>query len=53
MFLDAMADPSNRETLDKQGLVALGQGPDAFAAYIKQDRERWAKVVKQGNIKAE
>lgn len=53
MFLEAMADPSNRETLDKQGLVALGQGPDAFAAYIRKDRERWAKVVKQGNIKAE
>ena len=33
--------------------VALRQGPDAFAAYIKKDRERWAKVVKQGNIKAE
>ena len=53
LFLAAMADPVNRETLDKQGLIALGQGPEAFAAYIKQDRERWAKVVKQGNIKAE
>jgi tripartite-type tricarboxylate transporter receptor subunit TctC len=53
LFLAAMADPANKETLDKQGLIALGQGPDAFAAYIKQDRERWAKVVKQGNIKAE
>jgi len=53
LFLAAMADPANKETLDKQGLIALGQGPQAFAAYIKQDRERWAKVVKQGNIKAE
>jgi len=53
LFLDAVADPSNKEALDKQGLVALGQGPQAFADYIKKDRERWAKVVKQGNIKAE
>lgn len=53
LFLDAVADPSNKETLEKQGLEALGQGPDAFAAYIKGDRERWAKVVKAGNIKAE
>ncbi|MBS0541230.1 MAG: tripartite tricarboxylate transporter substrate binding protein [Proteobacteria bacterium] len=53
MFLDAMADPANKETLDKQGLLPLGQGPDAFAAYIKKDRERWAKVVKQGNIRAD
>lgn len=53
LFLDAVADPSNKETLEKQGLEALGQGPDAFASYIKGDRERWAKVVKAGNIKAE
>jgi tripartite-type tricarboxylate transporter receptor subunit TctC len=53
LFLDAVADPSNKETLDKQGLVAMGQGPEAFAAFIAKDRERWAKVVKQGNIRAE
>lgn len=53
LFIEAVGDPSNKEALDRQGLEPLGQGPDAFAAYIKQDRERWAKVVKQGNIKAE
>jgi len=53
MFLDAMADPKNTETLAKQGLEPLDQGPAAFAAYIAKDRERWAKVVKQGNIRAE
>lgn len=53
LFLDAVGDVSNKETLDKQGLEALGQGPDAFAAYIRKDRERWAKVVKQGNIRAD
>ncbi len=53
MFVDAVADPSNREILDKQGLIVLGQGPRAFADLIKKDRERWAKVVKQANIKAE
>ena len=53
MFLDAVGDPSNKDTLDKQGLVAMAQGPEEFAAYITKDRERWAKVVKQGNIRAE
>src|SRR5215475_1917639 len=48
LFLEAIADPANKPTLDKQGLEALGQGPDAFAAYSQKDRERWAKVVKQG-----
>ena len=53
LFLEAIADPANKETLDKQGLEALGQGPNAFAAYIQKDRERWAKVVKAGNIRAQ
>ncbi|MBN9090922.1 MAG: tripartite tricarboxylate transporter substrate binding protein [Reyranella sp.] len=53
LFLEAVADPSNKDTLEKQGLEAIGQGPEAFAAYIHKDRERWAKVVKAGNIKAE
>jgi len=53
LFLDAMADPKNAEPLAKQGLEPLSQGPDAFAALIKKDRERWARVVKQGNIRAD
>jgi tripartite-type tricarboxylate transporter receptor subunit TctC len=53
LFLQAIADPKNAETLAKQGLEPLSQDSTAFAAYIKKDRERWAKVVKQGNIRAE
>jgi hypothetical protein len=34
-------------------LVAVPQDGPAFKANILKDRERWAKVVKQGNIKAE
>ena len=53
LFIEAMADPKNADTLAKQGLEPIGQGPDAFAAYIVKDRERWARVAKQGNVKAE
>ena len=53
LFIGAIADPSNKEALAKQGLESLGQDPAAFKAYILKDRERWAKVVKQGDIKAE
>ncbi|HYD05877.1 MAG TPA: tripartite tricarboxylate transporter substrate binding protein [Reyranella sp.] len=53
LFIDAVSDPANKETLAKQGLEPLGQGPADFAAYIQKDRERWAKVVKAGNIKAQ
>lgn len=53
LFIDAISDPRNTETLAKQGLEPIGQGPDAFAAYIAKDRERWARVAKQGNVRAE
>jgi len=53
LFIDAISDPKNAETLAKQGLEPIGQGPDAFAAYIVKDRERWARVAKQGNVRAE
>ncbi|HEY4169883.1 MAG TPA: tripartite tricarboxylate transporter substrate binding protein [Reyranella sp.] len=53
LFLEAIGDPASKETLDKQGLEVLGQGPATFAAYIQKDRERWAKVVKAGNIRAQ
>jgi tripartite-type tricarboxylate transporter receptor subunit TctC len=53
LLIDAIGDPSNKEALEKQGLTALAQDPAAFNAYIAKDRERWAKVVKAGNIKAE
>ena len=49
----AQTAQDNKATLDKQGLEPLGQGPEAFAAYIAKDRERWAKVVKAGDIKAQ
>lgn len=53
LFIDAISDPRNTETLAKQGLEPIGQGPEAFAAYIAKDRERWARVAKQGNVRAE
>lgn len=53
LFIDAISDPRNTETLAKQGLEPIGQGPEAFTAYIAKDRERWARVAKQGNVRAE
>ena len=53
LFLDAIADPSSKPVLDSRGLVAVPQDGPAFKAQIMKDRERWAAVVKAGNIKAE
>jgi tripartite-type tricarboxylate transporter receptor subunit TctC len=53
LFLDAVNDPATEPLLASRGLVAVPQDGPAFKANILKDRERWAKVVKQGNIKAE
>jgi tripartite-type tricarboxylate transporter receptor subunit TctC len=53
LFLDAVNDPASAPVLASRGLVAVPQDGPAFKATILKDRERWAKVVKQGNIKAE
>jgi hypothetical protein len=34
-------------------LVVIAEDGPAFTAHIRRDRERWARVVAQGNIRAE
>jgi tripartite-type tricarboxylate transporter receptor subunit TctC len=53
LFLDAVNDPATEPLLASRGLMAVPQDGPAFKANILKDRERWAQVVKQGNIKAE
>jgi len=53
LFLGAMADPAMQPLLASRGLEAIPQDGPAFKATILKDRERWAKVVKQGNIRAD
>src|SRR5215468_9041879 len=53
LFLDAINDPATAPLLAARGMVPVPQDGPAFKAAILQDRERWARVVKQGNIKAE
>lgn len=53
LFLDAINDPVTEPLLAARGLVAVPQDGPAFKATVMRDRERWAKVVKQGNIRAE
>ena len=53
LFLDAINDPATKPIMDSRGLVAIPQDGPTFQAQIIKDRERWAKVVKQGNIRAD
>lgn len=46
-----LALPDVKEAFDRQGAVARATTPDEFAAFIKADHAKWAKVVKQANIR--
>ncbi|MEN3382211.1 MAG: hypothetical protein V7608_2255 [Hyphomicrobiales bacterium] len=49
----ALADPVMRDKLAEQGIVAVGNTPDEFRAFVADDVARWATVIKDAGIKAE
>ena len=49
----ALALPDLRERYVSSGIEPVGNLPDQFAAEIREDIARWAKVVRAANIRAE
>ena len=50
---DALMDPSIREIMLSQGNEIGGGSPEDFAALIKSEFQKWSRVVKAANMKAE
>ena len=48
-----LALPDIRETLATQGLDPLISTPEQFAAMMRADGARFARVIKAGNIKVD
>ncbi|MBV8536765.1 MAG: tripartite tricarboxylate transporter substrate binding protein [Alphaproteobacteria bacterium] len=49
----ALAAPDVKATLAGQGIDEVGLGPTEFTAYIRQDTDKWGKVVKATGLKIE
>jgi tripartite-type tricarboxylate transporter receptor subunit TctC len=49
----ALADPAMRAKLAEQGIVAVGNTPDEYRAFVADEIARWAKVIKDAGIKME
>jgi tripartite-type tricarboxylate transporter receptor subunit TctC len=45
--------PDVRDKLAEQGIDVAGSTPDALAATVRTEIAKWAKVIKDGNIKPE
>ena len=50
-IIAALKRPEVEEQLKRQGMDTLGTSSAEFAAYLKSETEKWAKVVKSANIK--
>ena len=49
----ALEEPEMRKNLSDQGMVQTGGTPQKFGERIQRDYQRWVRVVKEANIKAE
>ncbi len=49
----ALAAPDVKATLAGQGIDQVGLGPAEFAAYIREDTDKWGKVVQAIGLKIE
>jgi tripartite-type tricarboxylate transporter receptor subunit TctC len=48
-----LAQPDVRDRIQGMGADVIGSRPEEFAAFMRAETAKWAKVVKQANIKAE
>jgi tripartite-type tricarboxylate transporter receptor subunit TctC len=49
----ALIDPKIKVRLARLGSTAITGTPAAFAAFLAEETEKWGKVVRAANIKAE
>jgi tripartite-type tricarboxylate transporter receptor subunit TctC len=49
----ALANPAVRDGFAKLGVEIDGSDPQTFAAFIKEDLERWARIIAEGKVKVQ
>lgn len=52
-LIKAMSLPEIAEKLIAQGTDPAGTSPEAFGAFVKAETDKWAKVIKSANIRAD
>ena len=49
----AMQHPDVKQILESQGFEVIGSSPQALETFLRAEREKWAKVVRETGAKAE
>jgi len=52
-LVDAVQRPDLVARLAADGAEAAGTSPQAFAAHVRSERDKWAKVIAQTGIRGE
>jgi len=53
LFINAMKDAETRKRMADFGFEPIGNSPEEFGAFVKEDIARWAKLVKETGAKVE
>jgi tripartite-type tricarboxylate transporter receptor subunit TctC len=48
-----LGEPGIRESLARQGMTPVGGPPERLGEHVKRELERWSRVVRAANIKAD
>jgi tripartite-type tricarboxylate transporter receptor subunit TctC len=51
--VQAMKDPQVSAKLSSQGAILVGNTPDQFAAFIRSETQKWAKVIKDAGVETQ
>ena len=49
----SIAKPESKKRLEALGAITVGNSPAEFTAFLQQDWDRWARVIKAAGVKAE
>lgn len=52
-LVKAVRSPEGRAWVESQGGVAVGDSPEEFAAYIREEHARWGELIREAGIRAE
>lgn len=53
ILVKPLTNPAIRRQMEALGNEVAGEGPDQYAAFLRSEKEKWAKVAKAAGIKPE
>ncbi len=53
IFAASLTEAETRTTLERNGVEALGGGPEALARFMREELERWGAVIRRAGITAD